>query len=173
MIELQAHPSPLIRAGGLFLLIVGAAIVLGAIFPRRIWQVFVAGVALASAAVGFVAVPLTQPLGTPSRTQLVSLLVALAFEGVAIAWVGRRHRPHDERALVLAILAVVGLHFLPMGVAFGPVVAALGLLAAANAGAGLLLFRITPLRVFWLWDGLLKVTAGAVMFWLAPRLAWG
>jgi hypothetical protein len=173
MVALPAHPFPLIRAGGLFLAIVGIAILLGALLPRRRWLLLAAGAALAAVVVSVAALPLSRPLGVPTRAQVATLFFAVLVEVVAIAWVRSRLRTHPERSVVLAVLLVVGLHFLPMGVAFGPLIAVLGVLAAANAGVGLLLFRTTPLALLWVLDGLLKSVTGVFMFALAPRLAWG
>ena len=46
-----AHPFPLVQVGGLFLVVVGAAIVAGGLVPRRAWALFCAGAALVSVAV--------------------------------------------------------------------------------------------------------------------------
>jgi hypothetical protein len=173
MLDLPAHPFPLIRSGGLFLILVGTAIVLGGLVPRRRGLLLAAGGVVAAAVVGLSAGALTRPLGWPTRAQILSLLIAVAFEIAAIVWVRHRLRSRGERTAALAILFVVGLHFLPMGVAFGPVIAVLGLATAINSAAGLRLFRAMPLQGFWLADGGLKIAAGALMFWFPPNLAWG
>ena len=58
---------------------------------------------------------------------------------------------------------MVGLHFLPMAVAFGPVVLVLGLAIMLNTTVGLWRLTGMNLQFLWLTDGLLKVTAGVMM----------
>ncbi len=166
-----AHPFPLIRGGGLFLLVVGASIVLGACSPRRLWSFFIGGVVAASASVLLTALPLTAPLGRPTAFQIGSLLVAVIAEVTAVAWLSRWLRRADERRRILSILMVVGVHFLVMAPAFGPLVVVLGLLSVANAAAGLHA-AATPWPTFWFVDGTLKAGIGGAMFWWAPRITW-
>ena len=90
------------------------------------------------------------------------------IEAIGVAWVGRRLRVRDERTRDLGTLLVVGLHFLPMGIAFGPWIVALGLAASGLAAIGLLAAPAVPLRLLWGSDGVLKLAAGALMLVLEP-----
>jgi len=166
-----AHPFPLIRGGGLFLLLVGLSIMVGAVGPRRLWASFIAGVIIASAVVTLTAIRLTAPLGRPTAFQLESLIAAVLIEVIAIGWLGSRLRAATERQRILSILLAVGVHFFVMGPAFGPLVVLLGLLSVANAVAGLRA-AATPWLVFWVIDGVLKAGIGGTMFWSAPRITW-
>jgi hypothetical protein len=157
------HPYPLARSAGLFLVIAAIAALAGAVWTRRRWPLLAAGGAIGSVALALTAVPWSRPLGAPTRPQLASLLLAVFLEVVGIVWCQRRLRHLDERTRVLAVLAVVGAHFLPMGVAFGPWIVALGLAATANAVGGLLLFRRAALRTLWALDGALKLAAGVAL----------
>ncbi len=168
---LGAHPFPLIRGGGLFLLLVGLSIVVGAVAPRRLWASFTAGVMIASAVVALTAVRLTAPLGRPTAFQIESLMVAVFIEVMAIGWLGSRLRAATERQRTLSILLVVGAHFFVMAPAFGPLVVLLGLASVVNALAGLRA-TATPWVAFWVVDGLLKAGVGGTMFWYAPRATW-
>ena len=96
-IVLGVHPFPLIRGGGLFLLLVGLAIMVGAVAPRRLWASFIAGVIIASAVVALTAIRLAAPLGKPTPFQLDSLMVAVFIEVMAIGWLGSRLRAATER----------------------------------------------------------------------------
>ena len=165
------HPFPLIRGGGLFLLLVGLAIMVGAVAPRRLWASFIAGVIIASAVVALTAIRLTAPLGKPTAFQLDSLVVAVFIEVIAIGWLGSRLRSATERQRILSILLVVGAHFFVMAPAFGPLVVVLGLSCVVNAVAGLRA-TATPWVTFWVIDGVLKAGIGGAMFWYAPRATW-
>jgi hypothetical protein len=74
------------------------------------------------------------------------------------------YRAAGERSLLLAVLLAVGLHFLPMAVAFGPMCALLGLTLCGSAGIGLWLRTDVPLNRFWASDGLIKMAFGSIMF---------
>jgi hypothetical protein len=71
--------------------------------------------------------------------QIAALAGAIVVEMGLIALVVTRLRDRDPRPLALAILFVVGLHFLIMGLAHGPLIArSSGVEAVAlAAGAGL------------------------------------
>lgn len=156
---------PLVRSGGLFLLIVGVAMTLGAIRFRSRNAILAAGAALAALATALTAAAVTSQLGKPTVAQIVWLAGAVSVEIALIPLVVRRAAPRGERAVTLAILGVVGLHFLPMAPAFGPLIGVLGLLCVANA---LLPMRFVnfPLRAVWTVDGSLKIAVGAAMWWI-------
>jgi len=168
---LASHPFPLIRGGGLFLLLVGLSIMLGVVARRRLWASFIAGVIIATAVVALTAIRLTAPLGRPTAFQLEMLMVAVFVEMIAVGWLGSRLRAAAERQRILSILLVVGAHFLVMAPVFGPLIVLLGLLSVVNAVVGLRA-RTTPWVAFWLIDGLLKAGIGGAMFWYAPRATW-
>jgi hypothetical protein len=74
-----------------------------------------------------------------------------------------RYKSAGERTFLLMILFVVGFHFLPMAVAFGPLCAVLGVSAMANAGFGLWARREIALSQLWILDGVLKIGFGSLM----------
>ena len=99
-----AHAYPLVRGGGLFLIIVGMGIIAGGVVPR------VRGVALA--VLGLIAAVLTAlfahqlaaPFGTPTALQVWSLIGAVVLELALIPLVVRRLRHEGSRAVTLAVL---------------------------------------------------------------------
>jgi hypothetical protein len=162
-----AYAFPIIRAGGVFIFIMGAGVVLGALIPNKRRLLLIIGAAVATIAIIFLAARLSAPFGTPTRLQLWFLFGSIIAEAILIRVVVASYRRAGERALLLAILFAVGLHFLPMAVAFGPVCAALGLTLCLCAGIGLWLMPGIPLNRLWASDGLIKMVFGAIMF-LAP-----
>lgn len=161
--SLQPEGLPLVGSGGVFLIIVGAAMLVGALrFPRR-YLILGLGVAAGSIALAMLAIPLSAPHGPPSPLQLWSLAMAVLVEIVAIVVLMPRAARHGERAMTVTILAIVGAHFLIMFPAFGPLIVALGLASLANAlVAGRA--RAYPLPALWAGDGALKAAAGVAMF---------
>jgi hypothetical protein len=164
------HPYPLIRSGGVFLICVGAGLLFGWIFPRWWTRIAVVSGVSAVTATAMSAVPLA--LGTPSTLHIVALIGAVAVEVGLIAYVLRRLRDADEHTRMLSILAVVGLHLVIMGLAFGPLIAALGVLAMVNAAVGLRVPAV-PLPVAGVLDSLLKIVFGVWMLAFYPAVTYG
>ncbi|MFD9942868.1 DUF6609 family protein [Nonomuraea sp. NPDC059023] len=166
---LLAHPYPLIRGGGLFLLFLGLGFLLSWIFRSR-WLVFViGGFATGLTASGLSA--LLPSLGKPSFIHIAGLAGAIVIEMGLIYLVLTRYKDAGERTLILSILLVVGVHFLPMGLAHGPLIVVLGLLLIVNAFVGLRAQQV-PMRVFGIADALLKIGFGAVMLLAYPALTF-
>ena len=161
------HIFPMIRAGGLFIFIMGIGVVVGGLWPRRRMVMLIAGGAGATLAIILTANALTRPLGVPTRTQFWALAAAIALEIVLIRVVVARYKRAGERPFLLAILFVVGLHFLPMAITFGPLCGLLGLCAMLNAGMGLWTSSGIPANRAWLIDGVLKLSFGSLMFAVA------
>jgi multisubunit Na+/H+ antiporter MnhG subunit len=92
------------------------------------------------------------------------LVGSIALELLLVALVVKRFQAAGERTFFLAILFVVGVHFLPMALAFGPLCVALGAAAIANASVGLWRMRDAPLTTLWLMDGAIKILFGGLMY---------
>ena len=158
----------MIRSGGLFVVFAGVGIVVGT---------FAGGAQAASRPIFFIATGIGLTLlfalgdrlsyGSPSRTQLVALYGAILLEILLFVALPVFLRTSSARVFWLWALVVVGVHFLPMGVAFGPAIGLLGGLCILNAGAGLLLSRV-PFLVFGVVDGLLKMAFGMRMVLARP-----
>ena len=172
MMDTLTNPStyaahfPMIRAGGLFILIMGVAVLLGALLPKRRRLLLILGGTAATLAIVLTAGRLSAPYGKPTPVQFYFLFGSIALEGVLIRVAVARYRAAGERALLLAILFVVGLHFLPMAGAFGPLCFLLGLALCICSGAGLWLASTIPLNVFWASDAVVKICFGSLMFCL-------
>ena len=157
------YAYPLIRSGGLFLIVIGVMIMAGALLPRFRNILVAVGLALASLVTALAAPSLARPLGVPSWQQLLVLVGSVLLEIVLIQVVVRYVYPRGERTIILSVLLVVGLHFLPMAVAFGPLIAILGILTILNASAGMWFRPNMNLSLIWFFDGLLKVAGGIIM----------
>lgn len=160
----HAEVFPLVRGGGLFLAVMGVAIISGTFFFRARYAVLGIGAALASALTALYAAPLAAPYGKPAMVEIVFLVVAVALEMILLAMVLRNSRAHDDRDTMLAILTIVGGHFLLMAPAFGPIVVWLAGASVLNTLLGLS-WRGYPSALVWAADGVLKLGAGALMFY--------
>lgn len=160
VVDLLAQAHPLAPAGGVFLGVVGATIMLGAANMRLRFVALGVGATLAIAVT--VAFAVTHPMPRPSALQMAVLAAAVAFQVAAIALAGRTLEKLTERGKTLAILAIVSVHLFIMAAAFGPVIVALGTLGLGNAALGATAPRY-PLSALWLADGALKLIAGAIM----------
>jgi hypothetical protein len=138
-------------------------IIAGVAFPRVRNVLLGLGLALASVATAIAAPSLARPLGVPTAQQILVLAGSVLLEGILIPVVVRRVRHRGERTIILSVLMVIGLHFLPMIVAFGPIIGFLGILTILNASAGLWLWPTMDLSIFWFFDGLLKLACGIAM----------
>ncbi|MFJ2738644.1 DUF6609 family protein [Streptomyces sp. NPDC087440] len=169
------HPYPLIRGGGLFLLCVGLGFLLGWIVQSR-WVPFAIGGGVA----GFVASGLSAllpSLGSTSFVQIAGLVGSFVLEMGLIYLVVSRYQKQpeaerDDRQLILRILFVVGLHFLTMGLAHGPLMTLLGALTSLNALIGLYVTRRAPVRVLGAGDAVLKLGFGAWMLLAYPAVTF-
>jgi hypothetical protein len=157
------HPYPMIRGGGLFLIIIGAGIILGAIVPKYTWHAFGVSAFVASTALTLMARPLTAPLGTPTRFQIGALVIAVIMEFVIISLLPRFFPPRNEHTFRLSILLIVGFHFLIMTPAFGPLITILGILTIVNTGLGIWKGSQIASSRIWGIDGILKLGIGAMM----------
>ena len=157
------YPYPLIRGGGLFLMIIGAMIIAGTPLPGARNVLVAVGLALAGIATAIAAPSLARPLGVPTWQQILALAGSVLLETILVPLVVRRVQHLGERTIILSVFLVIGLHFLPMTLAFGPIIGFLGILTILNASAGLWLRPTMGLSILWFFDGLLKLACGATM----------
>jgi Family of unknown function (DUF6609) len=143
---------------------------IGGFLQRRLWAILAAGALVGSMLAALVSITGASHLARPSRLQISSLIVAIAFEIAGIAWVNSHLRSRGRRTLLLATLLVVGVHFFLMVPAFGPLIGLLGAFSVLNAAVGLSVASKAPWQVFWVIDGALKLAVGGLMLVLAPRL---
>jgi hypothetical protein len=150
---------PMRRAGGAFLICIGAGLI-AAIALRGDalvdYRIFFIGATL-----GVVSLLFARRLsaGPPTRGQIAALIGALVLEVALFALMGRLvPRGTPEHVRWLWVLAIVGVHFLPMSISFGARFLFLGAACLANAAAGLV-FPI-PFAASGVVDGALKLGVG-------------
>ena len=151
---------PMARGGGLFLVLIGAGLVAAIALSGDSlvsYAVFFAGAGLAILSL-FLSGRLAD--GAPTRAQLLALAAAIALEVTLFALLPRVLPPGTpEPVRWLWVLMIVGVHFLPMTVSFGPLLLLLGGACISNAALGLLLPEV-PFELFGFVDGALKLVVG-------------
>lgn len=169
----RPHPFPMIRGGGLFVICMGLGITVGGLLgEHRLVVPLIGGAVLAFILQSIFARRLTESLGKPTRTQVMTLVGAIILEFILTGVVFLVFKNDfasgaSPRNFWLWILLVVGSHFLIIAVAQGPLMLVLGLLCIINAIVGLLVPNVS-LAVFWFTDGLLKIIVGALMLMTRP-----
>ena len=152
---------PMMRGGGLFLLLIGAGLICAIAFSGSnlvSYPIFFVGVGAATVSL-FAAGRLSK--GSPTRIQIAALASAILLEIVLFMIMGRTlPRGTTEHVRWLWVSIIVGVHFLPMTLCFGPRMLFLGFACIANGVVGLLLPQV-PYELFGLIDGFLKVVFGA------------
>ncbi len=172
MTRSYADAFPLTPAGGLFLTVIGAFIILGSRFfgSKNVFLGIGGGLGIAAAFVfgGY----LSEGHGIPTAFQIWSIIVAGVLEGAAMPFIAIRLRPQGPRVHMLGVLVAVGAHFFIMIPAFGPVIAMLGCLLIGNAALGWNR-PAEPNHRIWLADGLIKTGVGLLMWLGAAHLPAG
>jgi drug/metabolite transporter (DMT)-like permease len=133
--NLNRHPFPMIRSGGLFVLFVGLGIVTGAILGENHFLVpLLVGAGVAFAAQNVFRNRLVRPLGTPTRTQVAAIVGAIVLEIILTGIVAYAFDFRQTRSFWLWILLVVGSHFLIIAAAQGRLLLILGDISGTNNG---------------------------------------
>jgi hypothetical protein len=106
--------------------------------------------------------------GPPTPGQIIAWIGSIAHEVLSMVVLGAVLQNSSARAYWLWILLIVGVHFLPMAFAFGPLIAVLGVLCIVKALVGLEVRNVSFL-VFGCVDGLLKIRLGIAMLGAGPH----
>jgi hypothetical protein len=158
---LDQYAFPMAPASGLFIAVVGICVAVGGFSAVLRKPLLVLGAVMAT--VALVTVGPHLQTGRPTAMQLWFLFGSIALEGVLVRAAFYLYRDKGERRVLLAVLLAVGLHFIPMAVAFGPLCLVLALVCSANALRGTYIFRQAAVGRVWAADGLLKVALGFCM----------
>lgn len=152
----QKNSYPLVRSGGLFLILIGAGIIV---------DVFLSGAFIIGTVCAIVSLMFAKFLsfGKPTRIQIIALSLAIILEVVLFIILFNVLPAATSSVRLLWILMIVGIHFLPMAITFGPRFGIAGALCIVNALAGLT-FSNAPTELFLIIDGALKVVVGTWLF---------
>jgi len=154
---------PMVRSGGLFLVLIGSGVVGGTLLARDglvNQPVFFLG--LGAAVLSLLGARWVS-FGRGTPLQLFALFGALGLQAVLLVAAARVLGPMSGDRLWYRTMVIVGLHFLPMSVSFGPRMLWLGTACIANGALGFLAPAV-PFGLVAFVDGILKITVGAWMF---------
>jgi hypothetical protein len=157
---------PMAPLGGLFVGCMGLFVLLGSVSRKARMTLTYIGFGAGTLAL-IIGGRLAIGLPRPTKFQVGALIVAIVLEVTAFVIVMPRARPQGERAVVVATLAIVGAHFIIMLPAFGPLVAALGVLCATNAAIALKRSSYSD-GAAWFVDGALKFAFGSLLIATSP-----
>jgi hypothetical protein len=167
--QIYSTLHPMAPLGGLFVGTVGVFLILGALLPAVRMKLTYVGFAAGTLAL-FLGGRLAVGLPAPSHLQVISLVLAIVLEIILFVVLMPLARRRGERAVLVATLAIVGVHFWVMAPAFGPVIAVLGTLCLLNAAIA---WRESSYRIeaAWFLDGAMKVGAGILLITTSPIFA--
>ena len=156
--------KPMTPGGGAFLVCVGAALVSAAFVPWAIGgQLLLGGFIVGALAIVVVSIiGRRRGLPKPATRDIVLVWIPVALEAAAFFFL-LPLVPDDFRIRMVAVIAIVGAHFLPMAWSFGSLIAVLGLACLGVAAAGWFAPAI-PAEALIATDGLLKLAFGLAMF---------
>ena len=154
---------PMTPGAGAFLACVGVAILIGALsLPSQAGTILLAGFGVGIAAlIAASIIGRKRGLPWPSNFQLIAIWIPIIIE-MAVFFLIFPNIELDARGSNIAVIAVVGAHFLPMVVSVGPLILWLGLACIGVAAIGLLApqLSIAALNAM---DGALKLAFGLFM----------
>jgi hypothetical protein len=164
MPDLGNYRYPMVRGSGAFLVCIGLGLILAVVWAGDApVNARILGV---SAILATAAIPIMRkilPLGRPKAFHILAMIGSVALE-LYLFWLVFSRLPKDTQPQTrwLWALLLVGLHFIPMGLALGRRVVILGAACVAVA-ASALFFGLLPFAYAVVVDGILKAGFGASM----------
>jgi hypothetical protein len=167
--QLYSTLYPMAPLGGLFVATIGLFLILGTALPTLRMTLTYVGFAAGTLAL-ILGGRLVVGLPAPSRLQVTSLVLAIALEIVMFVLLMPLARRQGERAVLVATLAIVSVHFLVMLPAFGTLIAVLGILCLLNAAIA---WRNPSYSIdlAWFLDGGMKLGLGILLVMTSPLFA--
>jgi hypothetical protein len=163
---------PMSPAGGLFIALVGAGLIAAVGFSGAAlvnYIVFFVGSGLGIMALLFAG---RLSIGKPTRIQIFTLAAAIVLELALFIIMGRMLPPGTGESVRWKwVSMIVGVHFLPMAISFGPRLLVLGAFCIVISISGLFLSNV-PSELFLLLDGAAKLLFGLWLFsdrWMYAR----
>lgn len=163
----RLQPYPTIRRSAVLVLILGVSLVAQTAvlaYPFA-YSILLAGIA--AGAIAFTFFKGRYLYGKPTPLQSVAIYVALILGVILLIGLFVFLPDYASRTFLLAMLLVIGIDFLPLSIASGPMLLLLASLCILNAVLGLWLQGL-PLTIFAGIDGVLKIIFGILMLTARP-----
>src|SRR5205085_3661143 len=163
----RLHPYPTIRRSAVLLLILGVSLVAEAPALAYPFAYSILPVGIAAGAIAFTLFKGRYLYGKPTPLQSAAIFVALVLGAILLTGLLVFLPDFASRRFLLVLLLLLGIDFLPLSIASGPLMLLLAGLSILNALLGLWLQGVS-LTVFVGIDGLLKIIFGILMLMARP-----
>lgn len=163
----RVHPYPTIRRCGVLVLILGVSMVFGTAvvaYPFY-YRVFFTGIV--AGVLAFIIFKGRYLYGKPTRLQSGAIGAALILAALLLVGLFVFIPDYGSRTFLLLMLLIIGIDFIPLSIAAGPLLLLLAALCVLNALLGLWLQGLS-FTIFTGIDGLLKIIFGILMLTARP-----
>ena len=163
----RLHPYPMIRSSAVLLLILGVSVVTETAVRAYPFAYSIFFVGVAAGALAFTFFKERYLYGKPTPLQASAVYVALVLGALLLTGLLLFIPDHASRTFLLVLLLVIGIDFLPLSIASGPLLLLLAGLCILNALLGLW-WQGLSLTYFAGIDGVLKIIFGVLMLAARP-----
>lgn len=163
------YPYPTILRGGVLVLILGVGMVFGTAVDAYpfYYRVFFTGIA--ASVLAFIFFKERYLYGKPTPLQTGAIYAALILGALLLAGLLVLVPDYGSRRFLLLMLLIIGIDFIPLSIAVGPLMLLLAILCILDALLGLW-FQGLSFALFTAVDGVLKIFFGVLMLRSHPAI---
>jgi hypothetical protein len=165
----RLHPYPTILRAGVLVLILGVGMVFGTAvisYPFS-YRVFFTGIV--ASVLTFIFFKQRYQYGKPTALQTGAIYAALILGALLLAGLFVFLPDYGSRTFLLLMLLIIGIDFIPLSIAVGPLLLLLAILCILDALLGLWLQGLS-FTLFTAVDGVLKIIFGILMLRSHPAI---
>ena len=163
----RLHPSSMIRRSAVLVLVLGMSIVAVSVVFTYPFAYSIPLAGIVAGALAFTFFKGRYLYGRPTSLQSIAISVTLVLGVILLIGLFVFLPDYASRTFLLGMLLVIGIVFIPLGIASGPLMLLLASLCILNALLGLWLQGLS-LTIFAGIDGLLKIIFGILMLSARP-----
>ena len=163
----RLHPYPTIRRGGVLVLILGVSMIFGTAVDAYpfYYRVFFTGIA--AGVLAFIFFKQRYLYGKPTPLQTGAIYAALILGALLLAGLLVFVPDYGSRTFLLLLVLIIGIDFIPLSIAVGPLMLILAVLCILDALLGLWLQGLS-FAIFTGVDGVLKIIFGILLLRVRP-----
>jgi hypothetical protein len=163
----RLHPYPTILRGGVLVLILGVSMIFGTAVDAYpfYYRVFFTGIV--ASVLAFIFFKQRYLYGKPTPLQSGAIYAALILAVLLLVGLFVFIPDYGSRTFLLLMLLIIGIDFIPLSIAAGPLMLLLAALCILNALLGLWLQSLS-FTIFTGVDGVLKIIFGILMLRARP-----
>jgi hypothetical protein len=163
----RLHPYPTIRRGGVLVLILGVSMIFGTAVDAYAFYYRVFFTGIVAAVLAFIFFKQRYLYGKPTPLQTGAIYAALILGVLLLAGLFVFVPDYGSRAFLLLLILIIGIDFIPLSIAVGPLMLILAVLCILDAVLGLWLQGLS-FTIFTGVDGVLKIIFGILMLRTRP-----